>query len=154
MPFPSAVDCANIHQTQHQQPDLPPCLSNLCSAFPLSLLQLPQNYQVDWEAILARSPIPFIQSVSPWLYPPAAKEAPQPPTGAGMAAESARVEEVLMQASQPELEAAQAAAQADTAGEQQILEGTSFLFHLYIQLLCCNLREGILYNGGSCLICG
>ena len=88
-----------------------------------------QDYQVDWEAILARSPIPFIQSVSPWLYPPAAKEAPQPPTGAGMAADSARVEEVLMQASQPELEAAQAAAQADTAGEQQILEGT-LLSHL------------------------
>ena len=32
-----------------------------------------QGYQVDWEAILSRSPKPFIASVSGWLYPPAAR---------------------------------------------------------------------------------
>lgn len=80
--------------------------------------------------------------MSPWLYPPAAKEAPQAPTGAGMAADSARVEEVLMQASQPELEAAQAAAQADTAGEQQILEGALLPLPITpFQQLCCNLAK-------------
>lgn len=35
-----------------------------------------QTYQVDWEAILAQSVEPFIDSVSPWLYPPAAKGMP------------------------------------------------------------------------------
>lgn len=92
----------------------------------LNVSPILQNYQVDWEAILARSPTPFIQSVSPWLYPPAAKEAPHAPTGAGMSADSARVEEVLLESSQPEVEAAQAAAQADTTGQQQLLECKSF----------------------------
>ena len=41
-----------------------------------------QGYQVDWEAILSRSPEPFIASVSAWLYPPAARgdRAAQVPT--------------------------------------------------------------------------
>lgn len=52
-----------------------------------------QDYQVDWEAILARSPNPFIQSVSPWLYPPAAREALlHAPSGQGLTADSARIE--------------------------------------------------------------
>ena len=46
-----------------------------------------------------------------------------------MAADSARVEEALMEASQPELEATQAAAQAETAGEQRILEGGHQALH-------------------------
>ena len=55
-----------------------------------------QNYQVDWEAILARSPEPFIQSVSPWLYPPAARETLQSaPSGQGLTADSARIEDTL-----------------------------------------------------------
>lgn len=37
-----------------------------------------QAYQVDWEAILARSADPFIASVSPWLYPLAARGEPRP----------------------------------------------------------------------------
>ena len=41
-----------------------------------------QGYQVDWEAILSRSPEPFIASVSAWLYPPAARgdQAAEAPT--------------------------------------------------------------------------
>ncbi|KAL3145349.1 hypothetical protein ABBQ38_001606 [Trebouxia sp. C0009 RCD-2024] len=57
---------------------------------------IPKNYQVDWEAILARSPEPFIQSVSPWLYPPAARETLQSsPSGQGLTADSARTEDPL-----------------------------------------------------------
>lgn len=82
---------------------------------------IPKDYQVDWEAILARSPTPFIQSVSPWLYPPAAREPPVAPTGAGISADSSRVEDVLLQASPAERRTAQAA--ADDAGQQQILSG-------------------------------
>ena len=33
-----------------------------------------QNYQTDWEAILARSPTPFIAALGPWLFPPVARE--------------------------------------------------------------------------------
>lgn len=51
---------------------------------------------MDWEAILARSPEPFIQSVSPWLYPPAARETLQSaPSGQGLTADSARLEDAL-----------------------------------------------------------
>ena len=46
-----------------------------------------------------------------------------------MAADSARVEEALTEASQPELEATQAAAQAESAGEQRILEGGHLALH-------------------------
>ncbi len=61
-----------------------------------------QDYQVDWEAILARSPSPFIQSVSPWLYPPAAKETPlHGPSGQGLRADSIRVEVELPGTSAP-----------------------------------------------------
>ena len=35
-----------------------------------------QGCQVDWEAILSRSPKPFVASVSAWLYPPAARGQP------------------------------------------------------------------------------
>ena len=60
-----------------------------------------QNYQVDWEAILARSPEPFVQSVSPWLYPPAARETPlqSSPSGQGLTADSARIEDPLAEMS-------------------------------------------------------
>lgn len=70
-------------------PLLPP-YSRLCGP-------LLQNYQVDCEAILARSPEPFIQSVSPWLYPPAARETPlqSSPSGQGLTADSARIEDPL-----------------------------------------------------------
>ena len=47
-------------------------LVNVLVSFPVAL----QAYQVDWEAILARSADPFIASVSPWLYPPAARGEP------------------------------------------------------------------------------
>ena len=61
-----------------------------------------QNYQVDWEAILARSPEPFIQSVSPWLYPPAARETLQSaPSGQGLTVDSARIEDTLADMSTP-----------------------------------------------------
>ena len=64
-----------------------------------------QNYQVDWEAILARSPEPFIQSVSPWLYPPAARETLQnSPSGQGLTADSARVEDPLADMSTPSMD--------------------------------------------------
>ena len=63
---------------------------------------LMQNYQVDWEAILSRSPMPFIQSVSPWLLPPAAREALlTAPSGQGLNADSARVEVELPGTSAP-----------------------------------------------------
>ena len=67
---------------------------------------LPQNYQVDWEAILARSPEPFIQSVSPWLYPPAARETPlqSSPSGQGLTADSARIEDPLADMSAPSVD--------------------------------------------------
>ncbi|BDA45969.1 probable UDP-N-acetylglucosamine-peptide N-acetylglucosam at N-terminal half [Coccomyxa sp. Obi] len=48
---------------------------------------IPKAYQVDWEAILARSADPFIASVSPWLYPPAARGEPRPPQPAAAAFE-------------------------------------------------------------------
>ena len=61
-----------------------------------------QDYQVDWEAILARSPTPFIQSVSPWLYPPAAKETPlHGPSGQGLRADSIRADVELPGISAP-----------------------------------------------------
>ena len=65
-----------------------------------------QNYQVDWEAILARSPEPFIQSVSPWLYPPAARETPlqSSPSGQGLTADSARIEDPLADMSAPSMD--------------------------------------------------
>ena len=61
-----------------------------------------QDYQVDWEAILARSPTPFIPSVSPWLYPPAAKETPlHGPSGQGLRADSIRADVELPGVSAP-----------------------------------------------------
>ena len=47
----------------------------------LQTLACVQGCQVDWEAILSRSPEPFVVSVSAWLYPPAARDQPaaQPP---------------------------------------------------------------------------
>ena len=61
---------------------------------------------MDWEAILARSPEPFIQSVSPWLYPPAAREAPLQncPSGQGLTADSARTEDPLADMSTPSVD--------------------------------------------------
>ena len=40
-----------------------------------------QGCQVDWEAILSRSPEAFVASVGAWLYPPAAwgQPAARPP---------------------------------------------------------------------------
>lgn len=32
-----------------------------------------QSYQTDWEALLSRSPAPFIASVGKWMYPTAAR---------------------------------------------------------------------------------
>ena len=67
-----------------------------------TFLLLVQDYQVDWEAILARSPTPFIQSVSPWLYPPAAREALlRAPSGQGLTADSARTDSDLPGLSEP-----------------------------------------------------
>ncbi|DBA80252.1 hypothetical protein WJX79_002480 [Trebouxia sp. C0005] len=63
---------------------------------------IPKDYQVDWEAILARSPTPFIQSVSSWLYPPAAKENPlHGPSGQGLCTDSLRAEVELPGSSAP-----------------------------------------------------
>ena len=46
--------------------------------------------------------MPFIQSVSPWLLPPAAREAPlNAPSGQGLNADSARVEVELPGTSAP-----------------------------------------------------
>lgn len=60
---------------------------------------------MDWEAILARSPEPFIQSVSPWLYPPAARETLQSsPSGQGLTADSARAEDPLADRSTPSMD--------------------------------------------------
>ncbi|KAL3144958.1 hypothetical protein ABBQ32_003464 [Trebouxia sp. C0010 RCD-2024] len=66
---------------------------------------IPKNYQVDWEAILARSPEPFIQSVSPWLYPSAARETLQSsPSGQGLTADSSRTEDPLADMITPPLD--------------------------------------------------
>ena len=49
---------------------------------------------MDWEAILSRNPTGFIQSVSPWLYPPAARESLlHAPSGQGLTADSARADQ-------------------------------------------------------------
>ena len=46
-----------------------------CTLTIVLLAAVPQSYQTDWEAILSRSPEPFIASVSKWMYPAAARGA-------------------------------------------------------------------------------
>ena len=105
--------------------------SNLKLA-PLSCDLVLQNYQVDWEAILARSPEPFIQSVSPWLYPPAARETFQSsPSGQGLPADSARTEDPLADMTTPSMDgtasnvASSSIASSTAAGSSQAAPPTT-----------------------------
>ena len=61
-----------------------------------------QGYQVDWEAILSPNPAAFIASVSPWLYPAAARQPVQAPSGTGgLQAASAKVDSGIAEAQAP-----------------------------------------------------
>ena len=61
--------------------------------------RLLQGYQVDWEAILSPNPAAFISSVSPWLYPAAAREPVQAPSGTGgLQAASAKLDSGIAEA--------------------------------------------------------
>eukprot|EP00891_Asterochloris_glomerata_P001301 jgi/Astpho2/1301/fgenesh1_pg.00024_%23_11_t len=63
---------------------------------------IPQGCQVDWEAILSPNPAAFIASVSPWLYPAAAREPVQPPSGTGgLQAASAKLDSGIAEAQPP-----------------------------------------------------
>ena len=42
-----------------------------------------QSYQTDWEALLSRSPAPFIASVSSWMYPVEARASGTADNGGG-----------------------------------------------------------------------
>lgn len=57
---------------------------------------------MDWEAILSPNPAAFIASVSPWLYPAAAREPVQPPSGTGgLQAASAKLDSGIAEAQPP-----------------------------------------------------
>lgn len=50
---------------------------------------IPKDYQVDWEAILSRSPEAFIARLSAWLVPDCVREALGGPAAAAGAAQAA-----------------------------------------------------------------
>ena len=57
---------------------------------------------MDWEAILSPNPAAFIASVSPWMYPAAAREPVQPPSGTGgLQAASAKLDSGTAEAQPP-----------------------------------------------------
>ena len=69
---------------------------------PVKISWLLQGCQVDWEAILSPNPAAFIASVSPWLYPAAAREPVQPPSGTGgLQAASAKLDSGIAEAQPP-----------------------------------------------------
>lgn len=60
-----------------------------------------QSYQTDWEALLSRSPAPFIASVSSWMYPAEARASGAAGNGGGSGLASSTEGQAAAAAAQP-----------------------------------------------------